>query len=85
MIIGDEKKTIATIIASRRSAKGEKLGRSEQKAEIVKTEDGELDGRHVAAQDILHALSAKSPEQLMQALSNFQDLHSTSAPGPVED
>lgn len=64
-------------MAHRRSSKGESLGKAEMKPEIVKTEDGDLDGRHLAAQEMMMALSEKSPEKLMRALGNFQDLHST--------
>lgn len=75
MIIGDDKKKIATIISSRKTARGESLGSAPMQPEIVKTEDGEIDGRHVAAQDIMSALHEKSPEKLMRALGNFHDLH----------
>ncbi len=86
MILPEDKKRISTIMASRRSAKGEPLGRAEMKPEIVKTEDGELDGRHLAAQEIMMALQGKSPESLMKALGNFQELHSSHiATNPVSE
>lgn len=84
MIMPDDKRKIATIIASRRSAKGEPLGRAEMKVEVVKKENGEIDGRHVAAQDIMMSLAEKSPEKLMNALGNFFDLHSTVPKGSEE-
>lgn len=65
---------MATIMA-KRSPKGETLGSAPMKSEIVKDQDGEIDGRHVAAQDILAAMNEKSPEKLMQALANFMDLN----------
>ncbi len=76
MIIPDDKRKIATIISSKRSAKGEKLGSAPMLAEVVKDDKGEIDGRHVAAQDIMMAMHEKSPEKLMNALANFHDLHS---------
>lgn len=75
MIIPDDKKRIATMISSRRSAEGKDLGAAPMKTEVVKDEDGEIDGRHVAAGDMIAALNEKSPELLMRALINFHDLH----------
>lgn len=84
MIIPDDKAKIATIIRSKRSAKGEKLGSAPMMAESVKDDKGEVDGRHVAAQDIMMALNEKSPERLMHALANFHDLHSGMKSGSEE-
>ena len=75
MIIPEDKKRITTIMNMRKSAKGENLGASPLKPEIVKTADGEMDGRHLASQEMLHAIHEKSPEKFMNALMNFQDLH----------
>jgi hypothetical protein len=38
-------------------------------------ENGEIDGCHVAANDVMKAIEEKSPQKLMQALSNFLDMH----------
>lgn len=76
MIIPEDKRRISTIMSSRKSAKGEDLGAAPMKPEIVKTEDNEIDGRHVAAQDMMAAMHEKSPEKLMRAMANFHDLHS---------
>jgi hypothetical protein len=81
MIIPDDKRRIATIIASRRKANGEKIGQAPLKAEVVKDEQGEIDGRHIAAQEAMMAIHEKSPEKFMQSMANFMDLHS-SAPKP---
>lgn len=75
MIMADDKRRIATIMASRKSAKGEDLGAAPMKPEIVKHEDGEIDGRHVAMKDFLAGVHEKSPEKMMHALGNFHDLH----------
>lgn len=75
MIIHDEKKALMTIMR-RRGKKGEVLaGPAPMKTESVKDEDGEVDGRHAAAEDAIAAFHEKSPEKLMQALANFHDLH----------
>lgn len=74
MFMHDDEKAITSIL-SRRSSKGEALGKAEMKPEAVKDEDGMPDPRHAAAQDIMIAMSEKSPERLMQALANFHDLH----------
>lgn len=75
MILPDDKKRIATIVSRRRSASGESLGAAAMKPEIVKHEDGSIDGLHVASQDLLAAIHEKSPEKLMKALLAWQDIH----------
>lgn len=85
MIMNDDKKRIATIMASRKTAQGENLGSASMKPEIVKTEDGEIDGRHVASQDMIAALHEKSPEKLMRALVNFHDIHMSMPKGETEE
>ena len=45
------------------------------KEEIVRHEDGAFDPRHSAAQDVLMAIHEKSPMKLMEAMSNFHELH----------
>jgi len=82
MIIPDDKRKAMTVIMSKRSPKGEPLGSAPMKPEIVKTENGELDHRHSAAQDIMAAHHEASPEKLMQALGNFIDLHGAKASKP---
>lgn len=74
----DEKKAIATLMA-KRSAKGDRLlGPAPMKTEVVKTEDGEIDGRHIASQDVMAAMHEKSPEKLMSAMCHFIDIHNSS-------
>jgi hypothetical protein len=75
----DEKKNQISTIISKRTPKGDKVSEAPMKNEVVKHEDGQVDGRHVAAQDIIAALHEKSPEKLMHALANFHDLHSTAS------
>lgn len=69
---------MATIL-SKRTPKGDKVSEAPMKPESVKDEHGEVDGRHVAAQDIIAAMHEKSADKLMQALANFHDLHSTAS------
>lgn len=76
MIIPEDKKKIMTIMKMRKTAQGESLGSAQMKPEIVKHENGEIDGRHVAMQDFLAGMNEKSPEKMMRAMSNFHDLHS---------
>lgn len=73
MFFDDSKKTMTTIM-SKRKPSGE-VSQTPMKPEIVKTEDGELDGKHLAAQDILAAHHSQSAEQMMEAMGNFIDLH----------
>lgn len=65
---------------AKRSPKGEQLsGPAPMKAEVVREADTrELDGRHLAAQDAMAAISEKSPEKFMEAMSNFHNIHSLS-------
>ena len=75
----EDKKKIATIMLGKRNAKGERTAEpTEMKPEITKMEDGEMDGRHSAAQDMIAAFHEKSPEKLSQAMKNFIDIHSAS-------
>ncbi len=76
----DDKKAQTATILSKRTPKGDKQSESPMKTEVVKQSDGQVDGRHVAAQDIIAAMHEKSPEKLMHALANFHDLHSASKP-----
>lgn len=78
MIMPDDKKRIATIIASRKNAKGESSGAAPMNVESVRDEAGGApDGRHIAAQELLMAIHEKSAEKLMNALANFQDIHAS--------
>lgn len=72
----DEKKNITTIM-SKRKPDGEKISAAPMKVEVVKDEDGKVDGRHEAAQDILAAIHEKSADKLNQALQNHYDLHAS--------
>lgn len=75
MFFDDRKKAITTMMG-RRNSKGERtVAPAPMKTEVVKNEDGETDGRHLAAQDAISALHEKSPERLMKAFANFIDIH----------
>lgn len=86
MIIPEHKRAIMTIMAKRKPGGGERIaGPAPMKEEVVKSEDGEIDGRHLAAQDIMAAMHEKSPEKLMNALSAFHDLHVNHNPVSVDE
>lgn len=70
----DEKKALMTIMRKRKESGGPSMA-APMKTEEVKSEDGEPDGRHAAAQDMMAAMNEKSPEKLMEAMMNFHDLH----------
>lgn len=77
MIIPDLKKRAMTVISRRMDKDGKEIaGPAAMQPEIVHKEDGTTDGRHVAMQDFLSAVSEKSPERMMKAMMNFHDLHS---------
>lgn len=75
-MLWDKKKAMQTMIAKRRDGGGPmEVGPAPMKNEVVKTEDGEIDGRHMAAQDVMAAFHEKSSEKLMRSLADFMDLH----------
>jgi hypothetical protein len=74
MFMFDHKRAMSSIMASRKKDDQE-YGPVEVKNESVKDEDGEIDGRHLAAQDALAAIKEGSAAKFMDALSSFHDLH----------
>lgn len=70
----DKKKAMQTIMSKRNPQTGE-VSSSPMAAQVSKSEDGEPDGRHAAAQDILAAMHERDPQKLMESLANFADLH----------
>ncbi len=76
MIVPDIKKAITTIMAKRPPKDSESpSGASPSHTDKPMIENGEIDGCHVAANDVMKAIEEKSPQKLMQALSNFLDMH----------
>ena len=76
MFFDDKHKAITTIMAKRGPKGGQKImGPAMMKSEEVMDEGGEVDPRHLAAQDILAAHQDGSALKLMDALANFMDLH----------
>ena len=76
MFFDDPKKMITTIMSKRGPKGGEHtMEPTPMKAEVMKDEEGEMDGKHLAAQDIIAAHHSKSPSQLKEAMENFIDLH----------
>lgn len=73
MMMPDPKKAIMTIMA-KRHPDGSRSA-APMKEERSMSEEGEMDPRHAAAQDVMMAMHEKSPERLMQAMGNFHDLH----------
>ena len=74
MFMFDAKRDLSTIMAKRKKG-DEEYGPSKMKNESVKTEDGEVDGRHLAAQDALSAIKEGSPQKLMDSWIAFHDIH----------
>lgn len=83
MFFDDHKKAITTIMSKRHPRTGEMMmDKTPMKAEIVKTADGEMDGKHLAAQDMLAAHHSMSADKLREAMENFMDLHMHSKHSP---
>jgi len=74
MLIHDKKHALMSILSKK--SKDGSVSASPMKSEITKEEDGSLDGRHSAAEDIMSAIHEKSAHKLMEAMANFHDLHS---------
>jgi hypothetical protein len=70
MIMIDPRKAVASIITKRK-------GTPEPDVAAKLTEDtaGELDPRHMAAEDVMAAFHSKDIHHLKEALANFHDLH----------
>lgn len=78
MIILDKKKAMMSIMAKRHPKDGT-MEQAPMAPTEVKTDDGNADPRHVAAQDILMAIHEGHPEKLMEGLKNFMELHTLHA------
>ncbi len=84
MFFDDHKKAM-TIIRGKRDAKGNRTAEpTAMLPEVVKTEEGEVDGRHTAMQDFLAAHQEGSAQRMSEAMSNFMAIHSSKPPGPSE-
>lgn len=74
----DKKKQMGAMVMKRkRHGDGTAPEMAPMKNEEVKTEDGEVDGKHLAAQDMLMAIHSKSADQLRHAMENFMTIHSS--------
>lgn len=75
----DDHRKIATIMVSKRNKQGEQtMAPTPMKAESVKSEEGEVDPKHIAAQDVMAAFHSKSAQKLSEAMSNFLEIHHSS-------
>ena len=81
----DKKRLVDSILKSSREEDGSQTGPTLMKNEVVKTESGEIDGRHVAAEDMLSAFHERSPQRLMDAMGNFLDLHMSRPPSALSE
>lgn len=71
-------RALAKSILSKRKASGVRASTAPQKPEA---QDAEVDGRHLAAQDILTASREGSAQKLTTALGHFFDMHAPRNPG----
>lgn len=84
MFIDDHKKAAMTILSKRKKSGERAMEPTPMKAEEVKTEDGQLDGRHIAAQDMIAAHHEGSAQKLAEAMSAFIDMHHAKGTGKPE-
>lgn len=83
----DKKRQATTVVAKRDPATGDRtMSPTPMVPEEVTTEEGELDGRHLAAQDMIAAIKEGSAEKLNAAMQAHHDLHKAmgSKPEPEE-
>lgn len=84
MFFDDNKKAVS-VIRGRLDQAGNRVAmRSPMKPEIIKTENGEPDGRHEAMQDFMNAHHEGSAEKMSQAMQNFITIHHAVEKTPVE-
>lgn len=77
VMMWDKNKALQTIMKKRKAGGGEIVaGPAPMNEEVVKDEEGNLDGLHLASQDIMAAFHEKSAEKLNSALKNYLDLYS---------
>ncbi len=69
MMMMDPDKAVTAIIRKRNGDK------EPRKNPLTKPTDGELDPRSMAAEDVMAAIHSKDHQHLMEALSNFHDMH----------
>lgn len=76
MMMFDRKKALTTLLQKRNAGSGDMTaGPTPMLEENVRTEDGEPDMHHMAAQDVMDAFHSKSADKLKSSLKNFIDLH----------
>lgn len=72
----DKRKMQQTIMERRRGENGGAIqSETAMKPEVVMDEDMMPDGKHMASQDMMAALSSGSAENFNKALGNYIDLH----------
>lgn len=76
MMMFDRKKALTTLLQKRKAGGGDMtVGPTPVMEENVRTEDGEPDMHHMAAQDVMDAFHSKSADRLKSSMANFIDLH----------
>ena len=72
MIMMDPHKAVVAIIKKRQGASTDEQSAA---GKLPQRDDGDLDPRHMAAEDIMTAFHSKDVQHLKEALGNFHDLH----------
>jgi len=71
----DRRRALNTIVARRDPKSGDRtVSPTPMKNEVVKKEDGELDGQHLAAQGMIAALKEGSAQKLNEAMNDHYAL-----------
>lgn len=73
MMMLDEKRAVGAIMKRRKQAGAGQ--EADKNITLTKPTDGELDPRHMAAEDVMNAFHSRNVHHLKEALGNFHDLH----------
>lgn len=77
-----DKHKAAQIILSKKDSSGKESSSPQKPEEAV---DHDFQGLHIAAQDMIHALHNKSPQDLHKALHSYLELRTQLEPGEKPD
>lgn len=75
MFFDDAKKNAMTILSKRKASGERTMKPTPMKPEHAQTEPGEVDGKHLAAQEMMGAHHEGSAHKYSEALGHFIDMH----------
>lgn len=73
MALWDKQKQMGMIMQRRQTSQGPEM--ASMKNQVEKTEDGELDGKHMAAEEMISHMKNGNAMDFKKSLENFMDMH----------